>query len=462
VEALYRKYRPKNFDQIIDQKQAKLVLQNAIAKDRVSHAYIFSGPRGTGKTSVARILAKALNCPNRSTYEPCCECESCLSIDRGTHPDVIELDAASNRGIDEIRRIRDAVGFRPMMGRYKVYIVDEFHMLTREAFNAFLKTLEEPPAGITFVLATTNLERVPSTIISRCQVIEFKNFTETDIFQNLMIVAKREGLNLEEDAAKLIAKRSAGGMRDALSYLEQIANFALEEVISLPLAEKALGLVPSEIVDQFINYIISGKISQIGRLLDTVFENGYDPAQLVALSVERIEERISQNATIELLQLAKDLLEISKELRFAENKKTICKILAMNLAAKNTESRQKVMQESKPVEEIVQPKEKKVDSNLSQIEELLQWLKDEKDMSIYVALAQSRITQKGHILDISFLPSQRFQYEYLREKLLELEYLFKTKMQKDVVVNLFIDEEREKRILQKLQENFPGRIRIEE
>ncbi|MFN4190565.1 MAG: DNA polymerase III subunit gamma/tau, partial [Pseudothermotoga sp.] len=211
MEALYRKYRPKNFDQIIDQLQAKLVLQNAIVKDSVSHAYIFTGPRGTGKTSVARVLAKALNCDNRTSYEPCCNCDSCISIDKGTHPDVIELDAASNRGIDEIRRIRDAVGFRPMIGKYKVYIIDEFHMLTREAFNALLKTLEEPPTRVTFVLATTNLEKVPPTIISRCQVIEFKNFTEDDIVKNLLQVSSREGLKLLEDAAKFVAKRANGG-----------------------------------------------------------------------------------------------------------------------------------------------------------------------------------------------------------------------------------------------------------
>lgn len=466
MEALYRKYRPKNFNQIIDQLQAKLVLQNAILKDKVSHAYIFTGPRGTGKTSVARVLAKALNCPNRNDYEPCCQCDSCIAIDKGIHPDVIELDAASNRGIDEIRRIRDAVGFRPMLGKYKVYIIDEFHMLTREAFNALLKTLEEPPEKITFILATTNLEKVPSTIISRCQVIEFKNFTEDDLVKNLLQISEKENLKLHEDAAKLIAKRAAGGMRDALSYLEQIANYTTDDITSL-VVEKALGLVPSQTVERYIEYLLDGKVSQIDRLIDSVFEDGYDVYQLVQLAIEKIEEKISEKPSRELLELARNLIEISRELRFAENKKVICKILSMNLANAHL-SEQTTSEE--PVEQIhkkdsvgeINSKTQLEDNSESEIEKVLNWIKEEKDTSIYVALAQSKIVQKGDTIEISFLPSQRFQYEYLREKILEVEYLFKSKMKKDVVINIIIDEEREKRILQKLQESFPGKIRIEE
>ncbi|WP_041082909.1 DNA polymerase III subunit gamma/tau [Thermotoga profunda] len=471
MEALYRKYRPKNFDQIIDQLQAKLVLQNAIVKDKVSHAYIFTGPRGTGKTSVARVLAKALNCDNRVNYEPCCQCENCISIDKGIHPDVIELDAASNRGIDEIRRIRDAVGFRPMLGKYKIYIVDEFHMLTREAFNALLKTLEEPPEKVTFILATTNLEKVPATIISRCQVIEFKNFTESDIAENLLRISSIENLKLHENAARLIARRAAGGMRDALSYLEQVASYTLNGIITVESVEKALGLLPSEIVDRYIDYLLNGNFIQIDELIDRIFIDGYDVYQLVQSAIEKIEERISQKPSERLLKVAQGLIEISKELRFVENKKVICKILSMNLAATN----QKTLEQTAPqIEQIIVPTEQTHESRdrrpddksqpeqSLQIEEILNWIKEEKDLSIYVALVQSRISQKNNTVEISFLPSQRFQYEYLREKILELEYLFKTKAKKDIVINIFIDEEREKRILQKLQENFPGKIRIEE
>lgn len=472
MEALYRKYRPKNFDQIIDQLQAKLVLQNAIVKDSVSHAYIFTGPRGTGKTSVARVLAKALNCDNRTSYEPCCNCDSCISIDKGTHPDVIELDAASNRGIDEIRRIRDAVGFRPMLGKYKVYIIDEFHMLTREAFNALLKTLEEPPSRVTFVLATTNLEKVPPTIISRCQVIEFKNFTEDDIVKNLLQVSSREGLKLLEDAARFIAKRANGGMRDALSYLEQVASYTLNGPITVEDVEKALGLVPHDVVERYIDYLLNGKVSQIDGLIESIFVEGYDIYQLVQLAIEKMEERISKSPSKELLTTAQQLIEISKELRFAENKKVICKILSMNLAVAHQRPSE---QQPKPVKqadqsaasiEQIQKEEKMADKpqleDFSKIEETLDWIKKEGDLSIYIALVQSRISQKGNTVEISFLPSQRFQYEYLREKVLDLEYSFKTKMKKDIVINVFIDDQREKRILQKLQENFPGKIRIEE
>ncbi|MGB9820679.1 MAG: DNA polymerase III subunit gamma/tau [Pseudothermotoga sp.] len=480
MEALYRKYRPKNFDQIIDQLQAKLVLQNAILKNRVSHAYIFAGPRGTGKTSVARVLAKSLNCPNRTGYEPCGRCDSCISIDKGIHPDVVELDAASNRGIDEIRKIRDAVGFRPMLGKYKVYIIDEFHMLTREAFNALLKTLEEPPEKITFILATTNLERVPSTIISRCQTIEFRNFTEKDVVENLLQISSKENMKLHEDAAKLIAKRAAGGMRDALSYLEQVASYALHDPITTAVVERALGLVPSQIVEDYIQYLLDGQVMKIEQLIDEVFADGYDLYQLVQSAIEGIEEKISQKPSKELLTLAQGLIELTKEMRYAENKKIICKILSMNLAAKYSstgektseqppQSKEKTVQTVVSVEQSLQKNasqgsqtRKESEPDTSQIEEILNWIKEENDVSIYVALSQSRITLKDNRVEISLLPSQRFQYEYLREKILELEYLFKTKMKKDIVVEIFIDEEREKRILQRLKELFPGKIRIEE
>lgn len=465
MEALYRKYRPKNFDQIIDQLQAKLVLQNALLKNKISHAYIFSGPRGTGKTSVARILAKALNCSNRKGYEPCCECESCLSIDRGTHPDVIELDAASNRGIDEIRKIRDAVGFKPMLSLHKIYIIDEFHMLTREAFNALLKTLEEPPEKVLFVLATTNLERVPQTIISRCQVIEFRNFSEDAILENIRKVAHFESIELHEDAARMIARRASGGMRDALSYLEQIANYADGQVITPQVVEKALGLVPDEIVQRYIKAIRNGLVKEVGELVNEVHRSGLDVDQLLQSSIEIIEEEISRNPSRDLISIGENLVLILRELKYSENRKAICKLLSMNLASKfespekiehDYEIKNKSTEKSEPVEEKKSSKEK------SKIEELLSYLKEQGDMAICIALLQSKISDRGDNIEISLLPSQRFQYEYLREKILEVEYLFKTYVKRNCVVDIRLDEDRERRILQKLQESFPGKIRIEE
>ncbi len=473
METLYRKYRPKCFNQIIDQEQAKLVLQNAVAKNKISHAYIFAGPRGTGKTSVARILAKALNCPNRVEFEPCCSCENCTSIDKGVHPDVIELDAASNRGIDEIRRIRDAVGFKPMMGAYKVYIIDEFHMLTREAFNALLKTLEEPPDKIVFVLATTNLERVPPTIISRCQVIQFRNLSEASMIQHVKNIAKSEKISIEDEAISVLVRRASGSLRDALSTLEQVWNYAQNGEITLAVVEKALGLVPIEAVTKYIGSILNGETDSLAQLIDEIIDHGYDAEQLLQTSLEVLEKKISKQPTKELIDLAKDLFDISKDIRFAENKRLILKVLSLNLAHRYVKASvsAKIVDE-KPKEEPKKPKESSIlkgtgisDGSAShgyEIEPVMDYLKTKGDMALYVALSQAVVSPKDKELEISFLPTQRFQYEYVKQKIFELEFLLKSIMKKDLTVNVIIDEAREKEILRKLQEMFPGKVQIEE
>lgn len=469
MEALYRKYRPKSFSQVIDQVQAKLVLQNAILTDRVSHAYIFSGPRGSGKTTLARILAKALNCPNRKDFEPCCTCESCVSIDKGNHPDVVELDAASNRGIDEIRRIRDAVVFKPMMGLYKVYIIDEFHMLTREAFNALLKTLEEPPERVVFVLATTNLERVPPTIISRCQLIEFRSFKEDDILQQLKFVASKENVPIDEDALKLIAKRASGGMRDALTLFEQVSSYALNDRITVETVERALGLAAIGTVEEYLRALMDGDPRQASEIVDRVYEEGYDIEQFIQICLEQVEEKITVHPSTEMIVFARDLMNLTSEMRFFENKKMACKLLSMDIAAKRgtkAQPTQPAQEQTKNVERVEQKSEavnvQSKPTDQIDISALLDYLREQGDMAMYVALVQAKIAKRDGTVEVSFLPSQRFQYEYLREKLFELEYLFKTQLKLNVTVELKVDEEREKQLLEKLQRMFPGRIKIEE
>ncbi|KAF2958762.1 DNA polymerase III subunit gamma/tau [Thermotoga sp. Ku-13t] len=467
MEALYRKYRPKSFSEVIDQLQAKLVLQNAILTDRVSHAYIFSGPRGSGKTTLARILAKALNCPNRKGYEPCCVCDSCISIDKGSHPDVLELDAASNRGIDEIRRIRDAVVFKPMMGSYKVYIIDEFHMLTREAFNALLKTLEEPPKGVVFVLATTNLERVPPTIVSRCQVIEFKSFRESDILQHLTRVAAQEKIDADREALALIAKRASGGMRDALTLLEQVSSYAFGEKITVETVERALGLAPARTVREYLQALMSGDVKNATDIIERVYEDGFDIDQFVQLCLEQLEETIAADPSVETIALARDLMNMASELRLFENKRIACKLLSMDIAMKRSAKAKAVesVEKTEAQERIEQTQKVEQQSQQSEtvdISKVLEYLKEHGDMAMYVALVQAKVSKKDNRIEISFLPSQRFQYEYLREKLFELEYLFKTQLKSNVEVELKLDEERERQLLEKLQKMFPGRIRIEE
>lgn len=231
--ALYRAYRPQSFDEVVGQKHIIKTLQNAITLNKVAHAYLFCGPRGTGKTTLAKIMAKAMNCENGPTPNPCCNCSICKSIKDGTMPDVIEIDAASNNGADDIRQIRDTVKYLPAMGKYKVYIIDEVHMLSTAAFNALLKTLEEPPKHVIFILATTEPYKLPATILSRCQRFDFESISKDDILSRLNIVAKEENINIDKFALFQIATSAEGGMRDALSLFDQCISYSTSDSITL-------------------------------------------------------------------------------------------------------------------------------------------------------------------------------------------------------------------------------------
>ncbi|NCB77805.1 MAG: DNA polymerase III subunit gamma/tau [Negativicutes bacterium] len=244
--ALYRRWRPQDFDSLVGQEHIRVTLENAIRSDKIAHAYLFAGPRGTGKTSTAKIFAKALNCVQGPTLHPCNTCSSCVGITDGSSMDVVEVDAASNRGIDEIRDLRETVKFAPVEGKYKVYTIDEVHMLTTEAFNALLKTLEEPPSHVVFILATTEPHKIPATIHSRCQRYDFRRITQGDLLVRLQEVAAAGGMNVEEDALRLIAAQADGGMRDALSLLDQCASMAADGHVSEALVRNLLGLVGHE------------------------------------------------------------------------------------------------------------------------------------------------------------------------------------------------------------------------
>lgn len=280
-QALYRKYRSQTFGQLVGQQVVARTLRQAVEQDKISHAYLFSGPRGTGKTSVAKIFAKAMNCPNQVNGEPCNNCYICESITNGSLEDVIEIDAASNNGVDEIRDIRDKSTYAPSLAKHKVYIIDEVHMLSTGAFNALLKTLEEPTENVVFILATTELHKIPATILSRVQRFEFKSIKLPDIVQHLENILATEGIAYEADAVQIIARRAEGGMRDALSILDQALSLTAGSELTTAIAEEITGSISLAALDQYVAAILAHDATAALDQLAIIFDNGKNMARFV-------------------------------------------------------------------------------------------------------------------------------------------------------------------------------------
>ncbi len=277
---LYRKYRPQTFSEIIGQEHIVQTLTNALVLKIISHAYLFHGPKGSGKTTIARLLAKAVNCQNLQGFNPCNKCSSCKEINKGGTLDLIEIDAASHRGIDEIRELRDGIRFVPTKSKYKVFIIDESHQLTREACNALLKTLEEPPAHAIFVLATTEIHKMIPTIISRCQRFNFRKLTIPEIIKRLEIISEKEKVKIEKPALELIAINSSGSLRDAEGLLDQILTFSgtLKE-IKAENVKDLLGLVEISLVSKLIDFLCQKKPTEAINFLNETLEKGLDPQE---------------------------------------------------------------------------------------------------------------------------------------------------------------------------------------
>ena len=291
-QALYRKYRSQNFSQLVGQEVVARTLKQAVEQDKISHAYLFSGPRGTGKTSVAKIFAKAMNCPNQVGGEPCNNCYICQAVTDGSLEDVIEMDAASNNGVDEIRDIRDKSTYAPSIAQYKVYIIDEVHMLSTGAFNALLKTLEEPTPNVVFILATTELHKIPATILSRVQRFEFKSIKTQDIRGHIFQILEKEGIDYETEAVEIIARRAEGGMRDALSILDQALSLTQEATLTTAVSEEITGTISLSALDHYVAALAQKDVPGALQNLDLIFENGKSMTRFV----------------VDLLQYLRDIL----------------------------------------------------------------------------------------------------------------------------------------------------------
>lgn len=289
--ALYRRWRPKQFIDVVGQHHVSDTLQRAIREDKVAHAYLFAGPRGTGKTSMAKIFARAINCEQGPTDTPCGQCESCQQMLQGQALDVIEIDAASNRGIDEVRALREQVNFLPVVGHKKIFIIDEAHMLTNEAWNALLKTIEEPPSHVMFIFATTESEKLPVTILSRCQRYTFRRITAKDITDHLLHVAKESNISLDPAAAQVIAVHADGGLRDALSILDQCSGMT-SDMITAPLVETMIGLVSKSWVLDMVDILKSGNGAALLQAVDEALQMGRDARQIVTALVEHLRAMI--------------------------------------------------------------------------------------------------------------------------------------------------------------------------
>ncbi len=341
-QALYRKYRPSTLNDVIGQNVVIQILKNALLNNKVCHAYMFSGPRGIGKTSIAKLLAKAVNCTNLEDGDACGKCENCVSINEGSCPDIIEIDAASNNGVDEIREIKNKVNLVPNQLKYKVYIIDEVHMLSIGAFNALLKTLEEPPEHVIFILATTDLHKVPTTIISRCQCFEFHRISNVNIVNRLKYICEAENIRIEDNVLEMIANLSDGGLRDAVGMLDKLNAYS-NSSITIDDFEKVNGIVSKEQKIQFLNYIQASDISNTINFLDSIYDNGKDfvlfVQDLLYLCKDLIinyyinnDSQYDSNFLISFSILLNDLL---KEIKFSSDIKTIVEIYFLNYMNKN-------------------------------------------------------------------------------------------------------------------------------
>jgi len=490
-EVLARKYRPKNFDEFVGQNYVVETLKKEIEKNKTVHAYIFAGPRGSGKTSMARVFSKALNCEKGPTINPCNKCDICKEITSGTSLDVIEIDGASNRGIDEIRSLRENVNLRPSKARYKIYIIDEVHMLTTEAFNALLKTLEEPPEYVKFIFATTAPEKILPTIMSRCQRFDFRPLTFEEIKNKILEISKKENFSIEEEAIKEVCEFASGSLRDVLSIIDQLIVFS-EGEIKVEDVRKLLGIVETKGIDKILKLLVKKRIGETISLLHNLISLGKEPSLIVEGIIKRFRDILFYKieggekedifsdfdgiTTDELLQVSLIAIEFKEKLRRETQPILLTEILFFKLASvigkdvKDTyEEKQQPdifesLKESSDIEKKKEEnKERKIDNIIGNWDNILKEIK-KKSRILEAALREGKAEKfENNTVFISFEEMFNFHKKRVEENRENIEKIISNLTGKNIKIEIYLKKNSKKDIIEdkqvkKIIEEFNGQI----
>lgn len=331
-QALYRKYRPTDFDEVVGQDVIKQTIINEINLNKISHAYLFVGPRGTGKTTIAKLVSKLVNCENIKDNKPCNSCVSCTQTNNGLNVDIIEIDGASNNGVDEIRELKSKVSLVPSYGKYKVYIIDEVHMMTSNAFNALLKTLEEPPRHVIFILATTDPQKIPSTILSRCQRFDFKKISVNNILKKLMYIVEKESIKIEEGVLAEIAKMSDGGLRDAIGILDQLNSYSLDKQIKIEDFNDLIGIVNKKEIIEFVENIKKSDVISSLKFIEKIDDSGKDVVNIMVQMLEIMRENMLEeykNNNFNYITMIKSMNNYINEIKYSSNPRLLFELFVI-------------------------------------------------------------------------------------------------------------------------------------